>query len=81
VTDSTTSTITGAQITGEAHVQAATTMAHAATSSLTSAVYHVYRFQVMVRANAATTMQLRATLSAGTITPQAGSFMSAVAAA
>jgi hypothetical protein len=74
----TTSTITGAIVTGEAHVQAATTMAHAASASLTTAVYHSFRFTVTVRTNAATTIQLRATESAGTITPQAGSYMSAV---
>lgn len=73
----TTTTITGAAVTGEAHVQAATTMAHAATASLTTAVYHLYRFRVHVRTNAATTIQLRATESAGTITPQAGSYMRA----
>lgn len=73
----TTSTITGAEVTGEAHVQAATTMAHAATAALTTAVYHVYRFRVLVRSNLATTIQLRATESAGTITPQAGSYMRA----
>lgn len=73
----TTTTITGAPVTGEAHVQAQTTMAHAATGSLTTAVYHVYVFTVTVRTNAATTIQLRATESAGTITPQAGSYMRA----
>ena len=73
----TTTTITGAPVTGEAHVQAQTVMAHAATASLTDAVYHTFRFRVHVRTNAATTIQLRATESAGTITPQAGSYMRA----
>lgn len=73
----TTTTITGAPVTGEAHVQAQTTMAHAATASLTTAVYHTYRFRVHVRTNAATTFKLRATESAGTITPQTGSYMRA----
>jgi hypothetical protein len=73
----TTTAITGAPVTGEAHVQAATTMAHAATASLTTAVYHSYRFRVHVRTNLATTIQLRATESAGTITPQTGSYMRA----
>lgn len=73
----TTTTITGAPVTGEAHVQAQTTMAHAATAALTTAVYHSYRFRVHVVTNAVTTIQLRATESAGTITPQAGSYMRA----
>ena len=77
ITGFTTSTITGAPVVGEAHVQAATTMAHAASGSLSSAVYHVFRFDVTIRTNAATTIKLRATESAGTITPQAGSFMRA----
>lgn len=73
----TTTTITGAPVTAQAHVQAQTTMAHASTASLTTAVYHSYRFTVNVRTNAATTIQLRATESAGTITPQTGSYMRA----
>lgn len=77
VTGFTTTTITGAPVNAEAHVQAQATMAHAATASLTSAVYHVHRFRVFVRTNAATTIQLRATESAGTITPQTGSYMRA----
>jgi len=77
ITGFTTSTITGAPVNGEAHVQAATTMAHAASGSLTTAVYHVFRFKVLVMTNGATTIQLRCTESAGTVTPQAGSFMRA----
>lgn len=73
----TTTTITGNQVTAEAHVQTATTMAHAASGALTTAVYHLFRFKVMVQTNAAATMQLRITSSAGTVTPQAGSFMRA----
>ncbi len=77
VTGYTTTTITGAVVNAEAHVQAQTTMAHAATAALTSAVFHTHRFRVHVRTNAQTTIQLRATESAGTITPQAGSYMRA----
>ena len=77
ITGFTTTTITGAPVSGEAHVQAAPTMAHAASGSLTTAVYHSFRFTVTIRTNAATTIQLRATESAGTITPQAGSYMRA----
>ena len=73
----TTTTITGAPVTGEAHVQAQTSMAHAATASLTTAVYHTYRFRVHVRANLATTLQLSVRPSAGTMTPQTGSYMRA----
>jgi hypothetical protein len=73
----TTTTITGNQVTAQAHVQTATTMAHAASGSLTTAVYHLFRFRVMVETNGATTIQLRSTQSAGTLTPQAGSYMRA----
>jgi hypothetical protein len=66
---------TGAPINAQAAARTAATLAHAATGSLTTAVYHVYRFKVLVRTNLATTMQLRVTSSAGTVTPQAGSFM------
>lgn len=77
ITGFTTTTITGAAISAEAHVEAATTMAHAASGSLTTAVRHLFRFSAMVRTNAATTIQLRCTESAGTVTPQQGSFMRA----
>jgi hypothetical protein len=77
VTGFTTTTITDAPVNAQAHVNAQTTMAHAATASLTSAVNHTFRFRVHVRTNAATTIQLRATQSAGTITPQTGSYMRA----
>jgi hypothetical protein len=73
----TTANVNGTVIHGQAHRQAATTIVHAATGSLTDAVYHTYRFRVFVRTNAATTIQLRATESAGTITPQTGSYMRA----
>ena len=54
-----------------------TTTTHTASGSLTTAVYHGFTFRGVVRTNAATTIQLRATESAGTITPQAGSYMRA----
>ena len=54
-----------------------TTAAHPASGSLDTAVFHGFRFKVNIRTNAATTIQLRATESAGTITPQAGSYMRA----
>lgn len=77
VTGFTTSVITGAEITGQATQEASTTLVHAATASLTSAVDHSFMFRVRVRTNGATTIQLRATEGAGTITPKAGSYMRA----
>jgi hypothetical protein len=35
-------------------------------------------FRVRIQTNAATTIQLRSTQSAGTLTPQAGSYMRAI---
>ena len=52
-----------------------TTAVHPASGSLSDAVYHGFKFTVNIRTNAATTIQLRATESAGTITPQVGSYM------
>ena len=62
---------------GSAAIQTSTTLAQAASGPLSSAVYHMIRFKVLVNTNAATTIQLRSTQSAGTLTPQAGSFMRA----
>lgn len=78
VTGFTTSVITGAEITGEATIEASTTCVHAATASLTTAVRHSFMFRVRIRTNGATTIQLRSTQSAGTLTPQAGSYMRAI---
>lgn len=77
ITGFTTTTITGAPLTAEATVEAATTVAHAASGSLTTAVRHSFMFRVRIRTNAATTLQLRCTESAGTVTPQQGSYMRA----
>lgn len=77
ITGFTTTTITGAEVTGEATAEAVAAMAHAASGSLTTAVRHSFLFRVRVRTNAATTVQLRSTQSAGTLTPQAGSYMRA----
>ena len=71
-------TVTGTTfVGGSAAVQTATVLQHAASGSLSTGVYHMFRFRVLVNTNAATTIQLRSTLSAGTLTPQAGSFMRA----
>lgn len=78
VTGFTTSVITGAEITGEATIEASTTVVHAATSALTTAVRHSFIFHVRILTNAATTIQLRCTESAGSVTPQAGSYMRAI---
>jgi hypothetical protein len=77
ITGVTTSTITGAEVFSEATAQAVAAMAHAVSGSLTTAVYHSFMFTLLVRTNLATTLQLRSTQSAGTLTPQAGSYMSA----
>jgi hypothetical protein len=78
VTGFTTSVITGAEVFAEATIEASTTVVHAATSSLTTAVRHSFIFHVRILTNAATTIQLRCTESAGTVTPQAGSYMRAI---
>lgn len=77
ITGFTTSLVNGTELYGHAVQEASTTLAHAASGSLTTAVRHSFRFRVRVRTNAATTIQLRCTESAGTVTPQAGSFMRA----
>ena len=76
ITGFTTTVVTGAALGGYAVQQggAVTAMAHAATGSLTTGVYHSFHFKVFVVTNAATNIRLRVTNSAGTITPQAGSF-------
>lgn len=77
ITGFTTTTITGTELFGQATAEAVAAMAHAASGSLTTAVRHSFIFKMRVRTNAATTLQLRSTQSAGTLTPQAGSFMRA----
>jgi hypothetical protein len=77
ITGFTTTVITGAEIFAEATIEASTTLVHAASGSLSSAVRHSFIFRVRVRTNLATTLQLRSTQSAGTLTPQAGSYMRA----
>ncbi len=70
-------TVTGAPIAATATSKAVAATAHAASGSLTTAVDHSFLFWVQIQTNAATTIQLRATESAGTITPRAGSYMKA----
>jgi hypothetical protein len=64
----------GAATSGFAGSQGATTAAFAATGSLTTAVNHAFQFSVQVQTNAATSLNLRLTQSAGTATPLAGSY-------
>lgn len=54
--------------------QAQTSIAHAATASLTTAVNHFAQFEGTIVTNAACNWRLRLTLSAGTATPLAGSY-------
>jgi hypothetical protein len=75
ITGFTTATVTGTELYGHASAEAVAAMAHAASGSLTTAVRHSFIFRVRVRTNLATTIQLRCTESAGTVTPQAGSYM------
>lgn len=77
ITGYTGATITGAPLPAQATSKAVAATAHAASGSLTTAVDHSFVFWVHIRTNLATTIQLRSTESAGTITPRAGSFMKA----
>jgi hypothetical protein len=69
--------VTGAPLQAQATGKGVATIAHAASGSLTTAVDHSFVFWVRIRTNLATTIQLRSTESAGTITPRAGSYMRA----
>jgi len=74
ITGFTTSIITGAMVVAEATANAVATMTFTATGSLTTAVYHVAKFKIFVTTNAATNLRFNVTQSAGTMTPQAGSW-------
>ncbi len=78
VTGYTAAAVTGAPVPAQATGKAQTTINHAASASLTSAVDHSFVFWVRLRTVAATTIQLRSAESAGTITPRAGSYMRAI---
>lgn len=69
------SAITGAPVQAQVTSKSVAATAHAASGSLTSAVDHSVIFWVRIQTNAATTIQLRATQSVGTLTPRAGSYM------
>jgi hypothetical protein len=74
VTGFTTSVITGSMVTSEATQQTTTVLTHSATSSLTTAVYHVHKLRIRVTTNLACNFRLNNTIGTGSITPQAGSF-------
>jgi hypothetical protein len=74
VTGFTTSNISGAMVLAQATQQTVGAMTFAATGSLTTAVFHIAKFRIRVTTNAACNFRLNVTNSAGTITPQAGSF-------
>jgi len=74
ITGFTTTNISGAMVTAQATQQTVGTMTFAATGSLTTAVYHIAKFTIRATTNAACNFRLNVTNSAGTITPQAGSF-------
>lgn len=74
VTGFTTAIITGAMVTAEATAQTISNLAFAATASLTTAVYHVHKLTFRVTTNLACNFRLNITQSAGTVTPQAGSW-------
>ena len=77
ITGFTTTVVTGAPVNAQAAIKSSATLVHAASGSLSTGVSHVFRFRMLVFTNLATTIQLRSTQSAGTLTPNAGSFMRA----
>jgi hypothetical protein len=64
----------GAPTTLYAGSRGATTAAFGATGSISNNAFMAYEFKVTVITNLATTFKLQVTNSAGTVTPQAGSF-------
>lgn len=74
VTGFTTTNISGAMVTAEATQQTVGAMTFAATASLTTAVNHIAKFCIRVLTNTACNFRLNVTQSAGTLTPQTGSF-------
>ena len=74
VTGFTTTNISGAMVSAQATQQTVGAMTFAATGSLTTAVYHIAKFRIRATTASACNFRLNVTNSAGTITPQAGSF-------
>jgi hypothetical protein len=74
VTGFNTTVITGAMVVAEATQRTSTVLTHVATAALTTAVYHIAKLRIRVVTNAACNFRLNGTISAGSITPQIGSF-------
>ena len=74
VTGFTTTVITGAMVTAEATQQTTAVLTTTATASLTTAVSHIAKLKIRVLTNTACNFRLKFVGSAGTITPQAGSW-------
>ncbi len=74
VTGFTTTVITGAMVVAEATQQTTAVLTHAATASLTTAVSHIAKLKIRVLTNTACNFRLKFVGSAGTITPQTGSW-------
>ena len=66
----------GTPIQGYAGSRGATTAAFAATASISANAFMAFEFDIDVLTNLATNLRLRVTSSAGTVTPQAGSYYS-----
>ena len=66
--------ISGAMVTAEGTQQTTTTIAHAATASLTTAVYHIHKLRIRCTTNLACNFRLNNTIGTGSITMQAGSY-------
>jgi hypothetical protein len=74
ITGFTTAIITGAMVTTEATQEVSTALVHTVTGSLSSAVRHIAKFRVRIVTNLACDYRLQLAQSAGTVTPQAGSY-------
>ena len=70
----TTAIIVGAMLTTPATQQTSTALVHTVTGLLNPAVYHIAKFRIQIVTNAACNYRLNLTQSAGTVTPQAGSY-------
>lgn len=64
----------GAMVSNHIGGRAVTTITHGASASLTTAVYHAAEISLQIQTNAATTIGVRALTSAGSLTPQIGSW-------
>jgi len=74
VTGFSTTLITGPMVLGEATIQTATSVSHAATSSLTLNAYHIHKLKIRVIPSATCNFRLNVVSSVGFIVPQIGSY-------